>query len=203
MNSIEQASLKYLALVIAAERRHRAAHPHQDPSLMATRFWDARSLAKQAGLDDADLREVVRHLSEKDLLHWHDKSGRSPTVRLTEEGFSQPVPEVPTAIRRRHHHHATMPGDNRAPSTKEVVCGIASGLGFIACAGGATLVFLSRDSLAQGIEGSEGSGSAIIGVAGLILGGLLLGATLRRTGRLFAKLLHRRRGRAMSAPSPV
>lgn len=87
MRNLHEISRHYLRLVAEADRVKNTEFMINLHGGRTIYFWDARNFARQLGVDDFELNEVVRFLSSKDLLYWRHNYDTIKTVELTDKGF--------------------------------------------------------------------------------------------------------------------
>ena len=87
MRNLHEISRHYLRLVAEADRVKNTDFMIDLNGGRTIYFWDARNFARQLGIDDFELNEVVRFLSAKGLLYWRHNYDTVKTVELTDKGF--------------------------------------------------------------------------------------------------------------------
>lgn len=170
------AGRRYLALVSEAQRRHSLSFPEHSAC-----FWDARSLGRQLALPDTDLAPVLLFLAEQGFLEVKGPESRNPTVVVTEKGLewehhldafgpapTQPDLRMETAFFRR------LPKEARI-AYRPIVLAL---LGLIIGSGGLVLIHLSRTLSTK--DAGAGLVPMGLGVATVLLGGILIGSNLRK-----------------------
>ena len=88
MHPLSAVSKRFLALVAKADREANSAYVLGAVSSRNCYFWDARGFAKELGLSNLELDEIVAFLTSRNLLYWRHKTNSMATVELSDKGFN-------------------------------------------------------------------------------------------------------------------
>ena len=87
MDNIHEVSKHFLELIADADRQKNTELAIKIWGGRTIYFWDARHFARIIGIDDYELDQVVRFLSERGFLYWRHNYDDVKTVELTDKGF--------------------------------------------------------------------------------------------------------------------